>query len=133
MEKVAHYVKQIRTNFPELGIVSAEINRDGQYNDVLIVNEALVFRFAKVPAAVETLRREVAILHHLQDRISLPIPNPAYVNLDTQVIGEVFVGYPMIPGIPLWHENFHKITRRITQSHTPKIDHACNCLAGGIE
>jgi len=110
MEKVAHYVKQIRANFPELGIVSAEINRDGQYNDVLIVNEALVFRFAKVPAAIETLRQEVAILHHLQDQISLPIPNPAYVNLAAKVIGEAFVGYAMIPGIPLWRENFRKIT-----------------------
>jgi len=110
MEKVEHYVKQIRANFPELSIVSAEINRDGQYNDVLIANEALVFRFAKVQAAIETLRREVAILHHLQDQISLPIPNPSYVNIDTKVIGEVFVGYSMIPGIPLWCENFRKIT-----------------------
>lgn len=110
MDKVQHYIDQLRMFFPELDIVSAEINRDGQYNDVLVVNESLVFRFAKVQDAIETLLREVAVLHHLQDQISLPIPNPSFVNIDTKVIGAVFVGYPMIPGIPLWRENFRKIT-----------------------
>ncbi len=110
MNKVQHYIDQLRMFFPELDIVSAEINRDGQYNDVLVVNESLVFRFAKVQDAIETLLREVAVLHHLQDQISLPIPNPSFVNIDTKVIGEVFVGYPMISGIPLWRENFRKIT-----------------------
>lgn len=110
MEKVQPYVEQIRNIFPKLSIVSAEINQDGQYNDVLVVNDALIFRFAKVQDAIKTLRREVAVLHYLQDQISLPIPNPSYVNVDSKIIGEVFVGYPMIPGIPLWRENFQKIT-----------------------
>jgi len=110
MEKIQDYVKQIRMFFPELSIHSAEINQDGQYNDVLVINKALIFRFAKVHDAIRTLRREVTILHHLQDRISLPIPNPSYVNLDSKSIGEVFVGYPMIPGIPLWRKNFQKVT-----------------------
>jgi aminoglycoside 2''-phosphotransferase len=110
MGKVENYVRQIRAIYPELDIDSAEINRDGQYNDVLVVNDSLIFRFAKVQDAIETLRREVAILHHLQDLISLQIPNPAFVNITSKVIGEVFVGYPMIVGIPLWRENFQKIT-----------------------
>jgi len=110
MEKVQHYIEQIRVFFPELGIVSAEINRDGQYNDVLVVNESIIFRFAKVHGAIKTLRREVTILQHLQDQISLPIPYPSYVNIDSKIIGEVFVGYPKIPGIPLLRENFQKIT-----------------------
>lgn len=111
MEKIQGYVEQIRKSFPELGIKSAEINQDGQYNDVLVINESLIFRFAKVQDAIRTLRREVTVLGHLQARISLPIPNPAYVNLDSKIIGEVFVGYPMIPGTPLWRKNFQKITR----------------------
>ena len=115
MEKVENYVRQIRAFFPELGIVSAEINQDGQYNDVLVVNNSLIFRFAKVQDAIETLRREVAILHHLQDQISLQIPHPAFVNLNSKVIGEVFVGYPMIPGIPLWRKNFRKITNPVVR------------------
>lgn len=115
MEKVEHYVRQIRAIYPELVIVSAEINRDGQYNDVLVVNDSLIFRFAKVQDAIETLRREVAILHHLQDQISLQIPNPAYVNFTSKVTGEVFVGYPMIAGIPLWRKNFVKITNPVVR------------------
>jgi len=110
MENTQDYVEQIRMFFPELNVKLAEINQDGQYNDVLVINESLIFRFAKVHDAIRTLRREVTILHHLQDRISLPIPNPTYVNIDSKTIGEVFVGYPMIPGIPLWRKNFQKIT-----------------------
>lgn len=110
MEKIQDYVEQIRTFFPELDIKSAEVNEEGQYNDVLVINDSLIFRFAKVHDAIRTLRREVTILHHLQERISLPIPDPAYVNTDSKIIGEVFVGYPMIPGIPLWRKNFRKIT-----------------------
>ncbi len=110
MKNAQDYVEQIRMFFPELTIRSAEINQDGQYNNVLEINESLIFRFAKVHDAIRTLRREVIILHHLQDRISLPIPNPTYVKIDSKTIGEVFVGYPMIPGIPLWRKNFQKIT-----------------------
>ena len=110
MNKVQHYINQIRAHYPQLDIVSAEINRDGQYNDVLVINKRLIFRFAKVPSAIETLRREVALLHHLQDQVPLSIPNPSYVHIDTDVIGAAFVGYPMIPGIPLWRENFQAIS-----------------------
>ena len=110
MEKIQGYAEKIRMFFPELNIKSAEINEDGQYNDVLVINESLIFRFAKVHDAIRTLRREVTILGYLQERISLPIPNPTYVNTGAEIIGEVFVGYPMIPGTPLWRKNFRKIT-----------------------
>lgn len=110
MGKIQNYVEKIRTHCPVLEIASAEFNPKGQYNDVLIVNESLVFRFAKVRPAIETLRQEVFILGHLQDRISVPIPNPTYINIESDEIGEVFVGYPMIPGKSLWRDEFRKIT-----------------------
>ena len=85
-----------------------------------MVNDALIFRFAKVPDAIETLEKEMSLLCFLQNRITLPIPNPTYVCLDAKNIGEVFVGYPRIPGIPLWRKNFHKITDDGTKQHLAK-------------
>ena len=109
MSKIQFYVQKIRKYYPGLVIDSAKFNQDGQYNDVLIVNESLVFRFAKVQAAIKTLGQEVLVLRNLQDHISLRIPNPTYVNLEPEIIGDVFVGYEIIPGKPLWRDQFAQI------------------------
>jgi len=113
--RVQDYTQNIRRTYPDLDIESVYLNVDGQYNDVLIANEglagreAMVFRFAKYTASLHTLRRETTILRSIRPHITLAIPNPIYHNLDTQTIGEAFVGYPMIPGKPLWHQLFQTI------------------------
>jgi aminoglycoside 2''-phosphotransferase len=109
MNQVQAYVQCIQRAYPDLAIGSAYLNQEGQYNHVLVVNEDLVFRFAKVPAALDTLRRETAILHSIRDYVTLAIPDPIYHYLDTNTIGEAFVGYPMIPGRPLWRDLFRTI------------------------
>lgn len=109
-DKLAAYTGQIRRFYPDFPIESAALNRDGQYNDVLVVNETFIFRFAKVAPAIETLRREVELLGRLQPHISLPIPQPAFVHTESGVLGEAFMGYPFIPGLPLWREAFQSIT-----------------------
>ena len=103
------YRQCIQRVYPDLQIESAHLNQQGQYNHVLVVNEGLIFRFAKVPAALETLRRETAILSGIRDRITLAIPDPIYHNLGTSTVGEAFIGYPIIPGRPLWRDLFHTI------------------------
>jgi len=110
IRKIQHYIHKINKYYPNLAIDTAKFNRDGQYNEVLIVNESLVFRFAKAQTAIKALRQEIRVLQNLQAHISLQIPNPLYVNIDPEVIGDVFIGYQMIPGTPLWRENFQKIT-----------------------
>ncbi|MBN1579901.1 MAG: aminoglycoside phosphotransferase family protein [Anaerolineae bacterium] len=110
MSKVVQLTQQIRTHYPELEVETAVLNQEGQYNDVLIVNDALVFRFAKVPAAIATLQHEIAIQTRIADRLSLSIPYPIYAHTETTVIGEAFVGYHMIPGRPLWRDAFKAIT-----------------------
>jgi aminoglycoside 2''-phosphotransferase len=104
------YIRQIKKYYPDLQIETALLNQEGQYNDVLVVNKDLIFRFAKVPAAVETLRKEIIIQQSLQDHVSLTIPNPIYCSVETEVVGEAFVGYRMIPGKPLWFDNFKAIS-----------------------
>ena len=109
ISKVQHYIQKINKYYPNLAIDTAKFNRDGQYNDVLIVNESIVFRFAKVQPAVKILRQEIRVLQNLQAHISLQIPYPLYVNIDPEVNGDGFFGYQLIPGTPLWRENFLKI------------------------
>jgi aminoglycoside 2''-phosphotransferase len=108
-ERITAYAQQIRQRYPDFPSESTVLNRDGQYNDVLVVNDAYIFRFAKVVPAIETLRREVELLRRLQSHISLPIPQPAFAHTESKILGEVFMGYPLIPGQPLWREAFQTI------------------------
>jgi aminoglycoside 2''-phosphotransferase len=103
------YIQTINTYYPDLMIESCSFNQDGQYNDVIIVNQELVFRFAKVHPAIKTLKKEIAILTTIRDSISVKVPNPKYSHVNTNALGEAFMGYPMIPGIPLWRPTFKEI------------------------
>ena len=104
------YLRAIQVAYPNLPIQNSRLhNKDGQYNDILIVNDAIVFRFPRYPGGVENIRNEVRILNRIQGYTALPIPNPVYICMNTQTIGTVFMGYEMIPGEPLWHETLHSI------------------------
>ncbi|MCA0970881.1 aminoglycoside phosphotransferase family protein [Halobacillus litoralis] len=93
--------EKIQKHYPNLEINQVEANDIGQNNDVFIVNDALVFRFPKYEAGVRKLRKEAKVLDHLKRRVYLPIPEPLYKHLNDEA-GEVFTGYPLIPGTPLW-------------------------------
>lgn len=109
MIKTESYLQQIRKRYPELPVDTAILNQDGQYNDIVVVNDALIFRFAKVPESVATLRKETIILRSLQGKTSLAVPNPIYYSAESNTTGEVFIGYPMIPGKPLLVHDFKAI------------------------
>jgi aminoglycoside 2''-phosphotransferase len=95
---IAHYIRAINRRFPKLVVRTADLNEEGQFNDVLIVNDTLVFRFARVFDAMEGLEFEAELLHNLQGRLPLPVPNPIYTHFDDEM---AFMGYRMIPGEPL--------------------------------
>lgn len=100
----------VRQAYPELIIEDAYLNEDGQYNHVVIVNDDMVFRFARFEESVKTLQKEIAILQSVQNHITLEVPNPIYQQLAASATDQCFVGYPKIHGIPLWHDVFQKIT-----------------------
>lgn len=83
----------------------------GQFNDVLIVDDAWVFRFPRSAAAAETLRTEVDLLRALQGRLPLPIPNPELVQLGLDASARGIAGYRFLRGEPL--------TRATVTSRTP--------------
>jgi aminoglycoside 2''-phosphotransferase len=79
---------------PDLRISSLRAGDDGLVNDVLIVNEELVFRFARDEAGRRALEREAQLLAFVRPRVSLPVPEVIRQHQDCIV-------YRFIPGVPL--------------------------------
>ena len=103
------YLQTIQRVCPELQVVSAHLNTQGQNNVILIVNEQVVFRFPKYFHLIEHLKVEAEILRFIQTCLPLPIPKPEFVHLEVQTVGEAFLGYTMIPGEPLGRDRFQTI------------------------
>lgn len=95
----------------------------GQFNDVLIVDDAFVFRFPRTAAAAETLRTEVDLLRALQGRLPLPVPNPEHVQLGSRTSERGVAGYRMLPGEPLGRET-------VASRTSTEIAHIAGQIAG---
>ena len=96
--KLRTYLDRIKQAYPELGTNNAEFAVEGQNNDVLIVNDSLVFRFPRNQEVVNRLEAECAILNWIRPHItSVEIPVPLFSNLSPSV-GKAFMGYRIIEG-----------------------------------
>jgi len=91
MPELDFYLTRIREIRPGLVIERASLNRDGLLNDVVIVNDAFVFRFAKRDYGFKDLKEEAEVLRLLRKHITLPIPTPFYEDHEE-------LAYPLIPG-----------------------------------
>lgn len=118
------YVACICEVYPDLAIISARLHNfvEGQFNAILFINEAaetetLVFRFPRVEAALKDLPGEIHLLTGLQGHTTLPVPNPIFVSPELTVMGKAFMGYPMLPGAPLWEETVHAMTDEAKLDH----------------
>ncbi|HEU5235758.1 MAG TPA: phosphotransferase, partial [Pyrinomonadaceae bacterium] len=96
--ELVSYEKRIREIAPEIGIdprtltrESLSLNQEGLLNDIVIVNNELVFRFPKADYAFKQLKDEAGILRLLQNHITLQIPAPIYESNDV-------LAYRLIPG-----------------------------------
>jgi len=81
MHTAVECLRIIEATYPDLRIQTYSFNNRGQNNDVLIVNEEIVFRFPRTAHGARQLRAEAAILSHLQNRVTLQVPNPLYLSL----------------------------------------------------
>ncbi|MCF6136367.1 phosphotransferase family protein [Pseudalkalibacillus berkeleyi] len=104
------YLNCIHSFYPSLEIQSVQWNHYGQNNDILFLNHQWVFRFPKHDEAAHTLQTECEQLGYIYPHISLPIPVPVFQNTDTNILGQSFVGYPLIPGTPLYPETVQSLT-----------------------
>jgi aminoglycoside 2''-phosphotransferase len=101
-----HHIHHILAAYPTLTIQTTRLlTHEGQFNDILIVNEALIFRFPRSPHAAQMLTQEAALLPHLHPHLTTPIPQPHYQALDPETGLLCFMGYPMLPGRSFSHED----------------------------
>ncbi len=85
---------RIRALRPDLDLSTARLNQDGLINDVVIVEDAWVFRFARSERGVQALAGELQVLAALAGRLPVAVPVPVHAERDLVV-------YPYLPGQPL--------------------------------
>jgi aminoglycoside 2''-phosphotransferase len=88
------YFDRIRAAFPALSLSTVHLNRDGLMNDIVIVNNEWVFRFAKDEWAKRSLLNETRILSLVRAFVSVDVPLFEYQEEDLVV-------YRLIHGEPL--------------------------------
>jgi aminoglycoside 2''-phosphotransferase len=112
------YLQSIQRDYPELVILEVSLNsQEGQYNDLLLINNRIIFRFPKFEAGLATLQRETFLLKQIKGRLPLAIPNPKFVSQDMKSVGRAFMGYPKIEGEPLWNPRFQSIKDQQVLEH----------------
>ena len=110
MDKRVPYVERIRQVYPDLVVRQARFaDYESEFNTILIINEDLVFRFPKYWHVVERVVIETTILGRIRKYLTLPTPHFIYRNIEGQTVGNVFIGYPLIPGESLWSETLATI------------------------
>ncbi|HEY6408882.1 MAG TPA: aminoglycoside phosphotransferase family protein, partial [Ktedonobacteraceae bacterium] len=123
MDKQSQYIQAIHNVYPDFKIETAQLNRHGQFNDIFLVNGETIFRFPKTLREAAKLVTEAVLLRSLQSRATLPIPDPLYQSKESASIGQVFMGYHLLPGEPLWPERLH------TFKDEKQLQHVANQLA----
>ena len=126
MDKQLQYIQAIRDIYPNLNIETVQLNQHGQFNDILLVNNQTIFRFPKTLREADKLMRETILLRSLQSRVTLPIPDPLYQSQQSASIGQIFIGYPLLPGEPLWPEQLQTFTEE-------RLQHVANQLAAFLQ
>jgi len=120
MNELASYIQAVHDVYPALLIEACNLNQQGQFNDVLVVNNEYIFRFPKTQREALKLDRETKLLQHLQSRVTLPIPNPIYQSKDAASPGRAFMGYRLLPGEPLWPETLSSLKNEEQLQHLAK-------------
>ncbi|MBM6619633.1 phosphotransferase family protein [Bacillus suaedaesalsae] len=111
-----NFTSRILEVYPTITIEKAVIDVTGQNNDVVIINDTLVFRFPKYEQGIRDLLTEVKILTSINDVTTLSIPNPTYTSFEELKVGRVFTGYQKINGVTLSKNAFQEVNREIQQN-----------------
>ena len=87
------YLKSIKESFPDLSFEKAQLVENGWDNDVVILDESLVFRFPKSASYEKRFQAEARLLEVIADAVDTPVPDYKYLASDLS-----FGGYPIIRG-----------------------------------
>jgi aminoglycoside 2''-phosphotransferase len=98
-EKISKYKKYIQEKYPEIEINDIQVNiTDGLHNDIVIINDSEVFRFAKHDFSRSLLRNEFKVLQIVKEFVEIPVPN-------LEIIDEGVSKYSFIKGKPIFRSN----------------------------
>ena len=99
--KFDRYIALLREDTPELRTNDARLVEDGQYNDVVIVDGRLAFRFPKRLAHFAAAETSAALLSRVGRLLPLAVPHPTAVRLTGRAVGAGYVAYDLVPGEPV--------------------------------
>jgi aminoglycoside 2''-phosphotransferase len=89
------YMELIKSRFPQLDLSKIEFNKtDGSYSDIAIVNNEVVFKFAKYDWSTVYLRNEAEVTGLIRNFIALPLPEVVLVDQNT-IKREYIKGSPL--------------------------------------
>jgi aminoglycoside 2''-phosphotransferase len=125
MQTLQAFIDSIHAVYPDFIVENVRAHQgEGQFNDILVINHAFIFRFARYDASIENLDAEVRLLKTISAGLPLAIPNPAYVNLKAAPAVKVFMGYRLVSGEPLWRN------RLLAMTDNQILERIVNQLAG---
>ena len=103
MDREAQYLHHIQETCPDLVIESVRSpHSESQYNHILIINDTWVFRFPRYAHGVSAMLLENSLLGRIRTHLPLPVPVPIYISQNRTDVGQVFSGYRLLPGEPLF-------------------------------
>ncbi len=94
MNKLDTYEQRIRDIFPELSIENISLNDEGFNDNIVIVNQELIFCFPKHEHAVNKLETEIKLIEFIKKYVALEIPKIFYKSREV-------IAYFMIHGVTL--------------------------------
>lgn len=115
MPTLEEYVECIRVRYPELTVRDAYFhNTDGQFNEIVFINNTIVFRFPRSAETARKFRAEAELLQKIRPYLSLAVPEPVFQNFDLSPCAHPFIGYWQLPGKPLWRHTLDTIEDELT-------------------
>src|SRR6266542_1674977 len=110
MDRLTDYLRYVSAAGPGITIDSAELHTtDGQFNDIVFINDDLIFRFPRTLHVAENYITQATLLTYLKGKLPLPIPCPLYMSMPDAPWRQCFYGYRRIPGEPLYRETLAAI------------------------
>ncbi len=94
-------IQKIKAEFPDIQYTNAQFITHGWDNDVVILDDILVFRFPRTNENKESFKVEVRFLDYLKDKVNVLIPDYKYLPQD-----KMWGGYQIIRGTELHKELF---------------------------
>jgi aminoglycoside 2''-phosphotransferase len=94
MNKIDFYEQRIRDIFPEISIETISLNDEGLNDNILIVNQKLIFCFPKHEHALNKIDIETKIIELIKPYVTLEVPNIFHKSSEV-------IAYFMISGVTL--------------------------------